>query len=80
MTKYRLTLDSDGRLAVPDELRRRLGLEPGESVIVDLDGDTAYIQGARRAMEEARDMVRPCLRPGETVVDDFLRDRRGAGD
>lgn len=40
------TVDDRGRVLIPKELRDRLGLEPGDSVLIDADEEALYLRPA----------------------------------
>ncbi|MEQ8406518.1 MAG: AbrB/MazE/SpoVT family DNA-binding domain-containing protein [Oceanicaulis sp.] len=69
-------LDSAGRLVVPAQMRRALGLGCGDSVLVTLEGGELRIQSRRRALEKARAALRAELSPGVSLVDELIADRR----
>ncbi|HVQ43569.1 MAG TPA: AbrB/MazE/SpoVT family DNA-binding domain-containing protein [Candidatus Saccharimonadia bacterium] len=42
--KYSSTMTSKGQVTIPVEIRRKLGLKPGQAVSFDLSGDIATIE------------------------------------
>ncbi|MEA3413712.1 MAG: AbrB/MazE/SpoVT family DNA-binding domain-containing protein [Pseudomonadota bacterium] len=47
------TLSSKSQLVLPVEVRRKLGIRPGDRLIVELEGDHAVIRKAPRSDVEA---------------------------
>ena len=47
------TLSSKSQLVLPAEIRRKLGIRPGDRLIVELEGDHAVIRKAPRSDVEA---------------------------
>jgi len=47
------TLSSKSQLVLPAEVRRKLGIRPGDRLIVELEGDHAVIRKAPRSDVEA---------------------------
>lgn len=47
------TLSSKSQLVLPAEIRRRLGIHPGDQLIVELEGDHAVIRKAPISEVEA---------------------------
>lgn len=43
---YRSKLSSKGQVTIPVEIRERLDLEPGDTVIYELEGDRAVLRRA----------------------------------
>jgi len=64
------TMTKRGQVAVPAEVRRRLGLGPRDKVIFSLDGDEVRLRPARFTLESVFGSVPPI--PG-TTTEDFER-------
>ena len=47
------TLSSKSQLVLPAEIRRKLGIHPGDRLLVELEGDHAVIRKAPRSDVEA---------------------------
>ena len=56
MTNTHLTLAADGSLTLPDELRHELGLTPGETLVIESDGDSLLVR--RREPNEVDESAR----------------------
>ncbi len=69
-------MSKEGRVLIPAELRRSLALKPDEPLnVYVVDGElriVSRLQGIRRAQA----IVAKYKKPGESVVDDFIRSRR----
>lgn len=46
MRRERVTLDRDGRVSVPEAFRAELGLRPGDTLVVECDGDSLLVRRA----------------------------------
>ncbi len=70
-------VSSSGRLSLPAEFRKAVGLEGGGNVVIELDGNDIRIRSIREAVARAQAMSRRLLagKPGLSV-DDFLAHRR----
>lgn len=81
---YSGRLDHQGRLAIPEELRDRLGLRAGDEVTVEIRADDArpprYSAEALRQHEQAiaelQRMARELIPPGVSLVDELIAERR----
>ena len=73
----RAKISETGRLSVPSEMRKAMGLERGGDVIVELAGDELRIRSVDAAIARAQELTRRLLaeKPNASV-DDFLAERR----
>ena len=66
-----------GRLVIPAQLRRRLGLEQGmEVILTETDDGELRVTTPAVALRRARRLVRRYVGPGDSLVDELLRERR----
>ena len=64
---------SKGQVTIPAEVRRLLGVQPGEQVIFRVQGDKVEISRASMSLEEVFGSVQPLNRP-----EDFEAVRKAA--
>jgi AbrB family looped-hinge helix DNA binding protein len=66
-----------GRISLPAEFRKAVGLEQGGDVVVELDGKDIRIRTVAEVVARAQELSRKLLagKPKSTV-DDFLAERR----
>jgi antitoxin PrlF len=50
---YKATMTSKGQLTVPKAVRERLGLEPGDYVLFEIEADSATLKPLRRQTIES---------------------------
>jgi AbrB family looped-hinge helix DNA binding protein len=66
-----------GRLVIPAEFRRDLGLAPGAVVVIsEMDGGDLRISTPAAGLRRAQDLVRRYVQPGSSLVDELLAERR----
>ena len=66
-----------GRISLPAEFRKAVGLERGGNVIVDLDGCDIRIRTVQEAVAQAQAIARRLFADKPNVsADDFLAHRR----
>ena len=65
-----------GRLMVPVELRRQLGLQTGTDVILDVVDGALRVRTMERVVKDVQAMFRPHRRAGVSVVDEFIAEKR----
>lgn len=76
MNEIRTTLGKGGRLNLPAEHRRALGLSDGDEVLVGVEGDAIRIQTREAALDRVQRMVRGRLGEGRTPSEELIAERR----
>lgn len=66
----------DGRILVPIALREAAGVKPGERVSIRIEDGALIIETIATQIRKVQEMLAPCKRPGESVVDEFIAERR----
>ena len=69
-------MNESGRIVIPAEFRKVMGLEPGEEISMRLDEDGLHLQSRRQAILRAQEIVRKHTRGRKGLVDEFLRERK----
>jgi len=71
-------IDSQGRVVIPAEVRKLMGLKDGARLAFVVTGDEVGLmtveQGVRRAQAIARKHIK--REPGRSLVDEFIAERR----
>jgi AbrB family looped-hinge helix DNA binding protein len=77
MKSNRAKVSKSGRLSIPSEIRKAIGLEHGGNVVVELAGNEIRIRTVAEAIARAQELTHRLLagQPG-TSVDDFIAERR----
>jgi AbrB family looped-hinge helix DNA binding protein len=77
MTSIHAKVSESGRISLPAELRRAVGLERGGDVVVELDGHDLRIRTVDEVIDRAQEITRRLLsgKP-HASVDNFLSERR----
>ena len=73
---YELPIQETGRVVLPAELRKILGLSKGDKVLIEAEGDEVKLTTARLRRKRAQGIARKYARPGVSVVDEFLAEKR----
>jgi len=68
-----------GRITIPAEVRKRLGLEVGTKVVLAVEGDHATIMSAKAARRRASQLVRRYVKPGASLSEELMAERRKEG-
>jgi AbrB family looped-hinge helix DNA binding protein len=72
----RVRVDAAGRVVIPAELRQRLGIKSGEELILSETPGGIQVQTFRQVLAEAQEFFAPYAIPGQSVVDELIRERR----
>lgn len=65
-----------GRIVIPADMRRRLGIEVGEDVNLALDGESVRILTRKESIRMAQMLVRTFVPKDVSLVDELIADRR----
>jgi AbrB family looped-hinge helix DNA binding protein len=75
----RLRVNENGRVVIPAAFRKALGINPGDEVILSLEEDELRITTMKRRIERAQRRARQYVKPGVSLVDELIAERREAG-
>jgi len=78
VTVHYAKMTEGGRLLVPVELRRTLGMQPGSDVVLDLTDGELRVRPLDRAVARAQSIVRRYVPDAANVTDDFIQERRAS--
>ncbi len=76
MAAHRGKIADGGRLVIPAELRRQLGLRAGDSVVMEVDGGELRFRSLKAAIARAQALVRRYVTAEDSLVDELIRERR----
>lgn len=65
-----------GRVLIPADFRKRLGLEVGDEVILALEEGTVRLMPPREAIRRAQALVRAHVPEGRSLSEELLAERR----
>jgi antitoxin PrlF len=76
MKTVRTKVGEGGRVVLPAEFRKALGLCPGDTVTVMLVDGEIHIFTPEHAIKRAQETFRQYVEPGRSLVDEFLAEKR----
>ncbi|HEY0781038.1 MAG TPA: AbrB/MazE/SpoVT family DNA-binding domain-containing protein [Thermoanaerobaculia bacterium] len=76
MTKTLAKLGEGGRLVIPAEYRKALGLHTGDEVILLLEEGSVRVLTPHEAVRRAQAIVRKYISPEADLVNELIADRR----
>ena len=71
-----IPITGNGRLNIPADMRRALGLEGAGRVILRMDEHGIHITTREHALQRVRELVAPYRREGASMVDELIAERR----
>jgi len=69
-------IDQGGRIVIPAEMRRALGLAFGDTVELKVDGETLRVRSLAAAVRDAQSAVAALPPKRKRLVDELLAERR----
>lgn len=80
MNIQRGKLVSGGRLQVPADIRRALGLEDGDQVQMRIVDGALQVRPVKDAVKRVQERMKPYRREGTWLSDELIADRRAAAE
>jgi AbrB family looped-hinge helix DNA binding protein len=72
----RARVSAGGRIVIPASFRKALGINPGDEVVLRIEADELRISTLKARIERAQRLVRRHVKPGTSLVDELIADRR----
>jgi AbrB family looped-hinge helix DNA binding protein len=76
--RARMRVNENGRVVIPAAFRKRLGIGIGDEVELRVEDDELRISTLRRNIERAQRLIRKHVKPGVSLVDELIEERRQA--
>ncbi len=80
MTVISTHVNSSGRVVIPAEFRRALGIRDGDEVLISLDGGTIRISTRRQQLCRAQALVKRHVQQGRSLAEELITERRAEAD
>ena len=71
----KVTVDSFGRIAIPEHLRSALGVAAGDELLMSLEGEELRLFTPAAGLRVAQSIVSKYLHPGDSLSGELLDDR-----
>lgn len=78
MTEERIVINESGRVVIPAAFRKALGVKPGDELLLRLEENELRISTVKSRIERAQRIVRKYIKPGTSLVDELIAERRKA--
>jgi AbrB family looped-hinge helix DNA binding protein len=77
-TEIRQRVNENGRVVIPASFRKALGINIGDEVVLRMEDDELRITTLKRRVERAQRLVRKHVKPGTSLADELIAERREA--
>jgi AbrB family looped-hinge helix DNA binding protein len=74
----RLKMNENGRVVIPASFRKALGIKAGDELVLRMEDEELRITTMKRRIEHAQRLVRKYVKPGTSLVDELIAERREA--
>lgn len=71
-----MKMSEGGRVVIPVEIRRQLGLKEGDTVLWDIQDGEVRLTTRAANIKRAQALVRKYVKPGVSLVDELIAERR----
>ncbi len=78
MEETTVRVNENGRVVIPAPFRRALGISAGDEVVLRVEDNELRITTMRHRIERAKRLVRRHVKPGTSLVDALIAERRKA--
>jgi len=76
MSRVLAKLGEGGRIVIPAEYRKALGVEVGDELVLVLEEDSVRVSTPREAIRRAQAAVRSYVPEGKRLSDELIAERR----
>jgi len=77
-SETRMRVNENGRVVIPARFRKALGISIGDEVVLRIKDEELRITTLKRRIELAQRLVRKHVKPGKSLVDELIAERREA--
>jgi AbrB family looped-hinge helix DNA binding protein len=72
----RIRVNEKGCIVIPAPFRKALGINAGDEIILRIEDDQLRITTLKRRLERAKRLVRKHVKPGTSLADELIAERR----
>jgi AbrB family looped-hinge helix DNA binding protein len=77
-SEIRARINENGRIVIPASFRKALDINAGDEIVLRIEDDELRITTLKRRLEKARRRIRGYVKPGKSLVDELIAERREA--
>ena len=76
MASQAVKIIDGGKLIIPAAFRRKLGIDTGDTVVLELAEDGLHVRSLSSAVRRAQEIVREFVPDDVSLADDLIAERR----
>ena len=76
MASQAVKIIDGGKLIIPASFRRKLGIDTGDTVVVELGEDGLHVRSLSSAVRRAQEIVREFVPDDVSLADELIAERR----
>jgi AbrB family looped-hinge helix DNA binding protein len=76
MSQIRTRVAEGGRIVLPAQYRRALGIQVGDEIVLRLEGDELRLLTLRQAIRDAQELIGRYVPAERSLVDELIEERR----
>lgn len=69
-------INDNGRIVIPAEIRQRMGIKPGDTLFLTMEGDILKVETHMSRIRRIQESMRHLITPGRLLSDELIADRR----
>jgi len=69
-------LGDGGRVVIPADIRRQLGLKTGDQIMLIVEDGELHLITARQGVQRAQELAKSFVQSGASIVDELIAERR----
>jgi len=75
-SSVKIRINDNGRIVIPVEMRQKLGILAGDTVLLTIEGDALKIESYRARVRRVQESLRKYIAPGRSLADELIAERR----
>jgi AbrB family looped-hinge helix DNA binding protein len=76
MSSIMSQVSAGGRIVIPADIRRKMGIHSGDQVILSYHDGELHIATKKQRLQQAKAIVKACAEGGHSLAKELLEDRR----
>ncbi len=76
LSPLRSRINANGRVVIPSEMRRQMGLSPGDSVVMSVQDGVLTMESLQARVRRVQQSLRRLIDPDRRLSDELIAERR----